>query len=118
MTTIFNHVATKRIRSSSPFPSAYKVLADVEISTKKTIKVPAAWEHLLACKQRDGVKCKNCNTWDETGLDWNVVVFMEEDASPKYSWFCKLCFRAEDHPKSSYVYSGVELENSTDKVKK
>lgn len=111
---IFSCVTTDRKRSRSPFPSAYKVLAEAEQSNRKTVRVGPTIELLQGCKEHDGVKCKNCNTWDETGVDWHMVVFLEEEATPKYSWYCKLCFRPDEHGKSDYVYSGRNLENAVE----
>lgn len=105
-------MSTERKRSTSPFPSAYKVITDHENDKKKTVRVGPTVELLQGCRELNGVKCKNCDTWDETGVDWHIVIFMEEDATPKYSWYCKLCFKSEDHLKSDYVYSGRHLKNS------
>jgi len=111
-------MSKERKRSSSPFPSAYKLLAAHDNDKKKTIIVPPTLELLRGCAELNGVHCKNCHTWDETGVDWHIVVFMQEDASPVYEWYCKVCFKPDEHVRSDYVYSGKQLENAVESTRK
>lgn len=105
-----------RIRSKSPFPSAYRIIANLEVDKEPTLQVPVSQELLEACKRRQGVRCDNCGTWDETGLDWNMVATIEEGGDPSYKWYCKVCVKGDKEERSDFVLSGQEIEHPVDKV--
>lgn len=102
-----------RPRKTSPFPSAYKVLADHDNSTTPTIPAPPMPELLDACRHK-GVKCTGCGKHDELAIDWQHALIMNDEGDMEDEWFCKLCFKRETTPQP-YRYESSRLEYPEDR---
>lgn len=101
-----------RARSRSPFPNAYKVIAEAENERTATIPAPPLPELLAACTHQ-GVTCAGCGTFDDLGFDWNHAVVISDEGDLSDEWYCKLCFKRETSPLP-YKYKARVLDNAVD----
>lgn len=102
-----------RTRKSSPFPSAYKVLSQLEESSTPTIPAPPLPELLDACRH-DGVTCAGCGQFDDLGIDWQHALIMNDEGDMEDEWFCKICFKREISPQP-YRYEASRLDHSEER---
>lgn len=107
----------ERTRSKSPFPSAYKVLNDIENDREDTLKIPITEEFIAASKQKHGVWCQKCGHSDETGLDWYMELILDEEGRQMYAWTCGTCQPKEPPVPTDYRFSGTTLDNSVEQIK-
>lgn len=103
---------SKKRNKHSPFPSAYKVIADLEVSRIPTIPAPPLPE-LLDATRHQGVVCKVCATYDELAIDWQHAIVMNDDGDVEEEWFCRVCFKNETKP-SPYRYEAYALDGAVD----
>lgn len=101
-----------RSRKSSPFPTAYRVIADAENDRTLTIPAPPSDTLLEACKHR-GATCSVCGEFDEIAFDWGHGVVMNDDGDVVDEWYCKLCYKRELAP-SPYRFQSYKLDNAVD----
>ncbi len=82
----------RRVKKTyTPFPQAYRVISDYENSLTDTAVVYPSTELIQASKNINGVFCEACGGWNETGLDWNMICFLDDQGNPKNIWYCDNC---------------------------
>lgn len=111
-------MAPDRNRNLSPFPSAYKLLCDIENDKEPTLKIEITEELRIATGRKKGVWCQKCGDKDETGLTWLMDTILEADGPPTYIWTCIECQHTKAALKDTeYSYKGKVLDDSVETVK-
>jgi len=111
-------MAQDRQRNLSPFPSAYKLLCDIENDKEPTLKIEITEELRIASERIKGVWCQKCGLQHETGLNWVMDTILEIDSPPTYIWTCVSCQEAKHATRGTeYFLKGKVLDSSIEDIK-
>lgn len=102
-----------RKKSRSPFPSALRVLEELEVRATKTVVQAPSMELLEISRSIQGLRCHTCNSWSETGEDgWHMTVAIDPNTGEtKTTWSCNPC--VVSNTRKSIKNTGYSLDGGT-----
>lgn len=98
-------------KNKTPFPQAYKFLVELEQSERLTVIMPPSQQLVEASRRMNGVFCDKCNSWDETGLEWDMIVSVDEAGDMSHIWLCTKCAKPQNIENHTNTYCVSDLPN-------